>query len=174
MKVILKKDVARIGPRNSVHEVSDSYAINVLIKQGLADRLDKGMENKIAKQRAIKDEEKKIKSSKHLTLVKNLKDIESANSITFPLSKDNSDAKNNIQNETFLFKLKRKSDDKGHLYGAITKEEICQAIFEISGVSLNQKQISTDSPMRSLGEHSFTISGTAGEKDAEFRFVVER
>ena len=155
MKVILKKDVARIGPRNSVHEVSDSYAINVLIRQGLADRLDKGMENKIAKQRAIKDEEQKTKSSKHLTLIKNLKDEESKNSGN-------------------LFTLKRKSDDKGHLYGAITAEEICQAIFDIVGVSLNQKQITTDSPMRSVGEHTFTISGTIGEKDVDFKFVVER
>ncbi len=151
MKVILKKDVPRIGPRNSVHEVSDSYAVNVLIKQGLADRLDKGMENKIAKQRIIKDEEQKAKSSKHLTLIKNLKEI----------------------GET-LFKLKKKADDKGHLYGAITKDEICQAIFDIVGVSLNQKQITTDSPMRSVGEHTFTISGTIGEKDADFKFVVER
>ena len=152
MKVILKKDVARVGPRNSVHDVSDSYAINVLIKQGLADRLDKGMENKIAKQRAIKDEEQKTKSSKHLTLIKNLKEIA----------------------DPFLFKLKRKADDKGHLYGAITKEEICQAIFDIAGVSVSQRQIASDSPMRSLGEHAFTISGTAGEKDVEFRFVVDR
>ncbi len=174
MKVILKKDVPRIGPKNSVHEVSDSYAVNVLIKQGLADRLDKGMENKIAKQRAIKDEEQKTKSSKHLTFIKNLKDIESTNSTAIHLSKDNNDVKNSIQDETFLFKLKRKADDKGHLYGAVTKDEICQAIFDIAGISLNQKQIHTDSPMRSLGEHTFTISGTAGEKDVEFRFVVER
>ena len=169
MKVILKKDVARIGPRNSVHEVSDSYAINVLIKQGLADRLDKGMENKIAKQRSIKDEEQKTKSSKHLTLIKRLEEISNGNSDT----PDNNKGERLVNNKSrILFKLKRKADGKGHLYGAITKEEICQAIFELVGTSLNQKQIHTDSPMRSLGEHAFTISGTAGEKEVEFRFVV--
>lgn len=36
MKVLLLKDVAKVGQRNTVHEVSNGYAQNFLLARGLA------------------------------------------------------------------------------------------------------------------------------------------
>ncbi len=158
MKVILKKDVPRLGPKNTVMEVSDSYAMNVLLKQGLADRVTKGLENKIIKEKDQKLEAIKMKSSNHLQLLSELKAIASDN-------------KKKI-GSAILFSLIRNADSKGNLYGAITEAEIADGIFETSKVSLNPKQIYFDLPVKSKGIHAFTVRGSNGETHMKFDFEV--
>lgn len=154
MKVILIKDVPRLGARNNVLEVSDTYALNVLIKQGLAKRVDKAIENKLLKEKTEKEEKQKIAHSKHYELVSSLKS----------LAKSNND---------ILFTIKRKADQNGHLYGAITESEIVDAIFELAKISINPKQIVLDKHIKSLGVFEFVLKGaTATDKDEKFGFSI--
>ena len=158
MKVILKKDVPRLGPKNTVMEVSDSYAMNVLLKQGLADRVTKDLENKILKQKDEKLEAIKMKSSKHLQTLVELKAIASQN-------KERSGV-------ATLFALTRNADSKGHLYGAITEAEIVDGVFETVKVSLNPKQVYFPVPVKNKGIHAFIIKGNNGETEMKFEFEV--
>ncbi len=159
MKVILIKDTARLGPKNTILEVSDSYAINVFLKGGMASRLTKSMEDKIVKDKAVKAEKGKADNSKHFELISKLKSIANNNGI--------------------LFAIKRKADTKSNLYGAITEAEIVDAIFEVSSVSISPKQIDIEVQAKSLGQHVFAIVGNSksdrskSEGVEKFRFEVK-
>ena len=154
MKVILKKDVPRLGPKNTVLDVSDAYAMNVLIKQGLATQVTKGLENKLARDKEEKQYAQQVKGSKHLQLIETL--IQKAK-----------------LNDGILFTIKRKSDDKGHLYGAITEAEIVDKVFDVSGLSISQKQVYIKAQIKSLGEQTFVLKAVGNEKDVTFKFEVK-
>ena len=62
MKVILLKDVKKLGNKDQVLEVSDGYARNYLIKNRLAVAYTKGSEKVLEKQMEVKaQEEEKLK-----------------------------------------------------------------------------------------------------------------
>jgi len=55
IKVLMLKDVAKLGGKGEIKEVSDTYARNVLIRQGLAKKVDK---------KTIQDYERSMKNKK--------------------------------------------------------------------------------------------------------------
>ena len=102
MKVILLDNVKKIGQKNQVVEVNDGYAINFLIKNGLAKRATPQELAKIKSKEAKKEKEKALEEKKNQENYKRL----------------------NKQS----FSLKVKASEKGHLFAGIHKKEIAELL----------------------------------------------
>ena len=75
MKVIFLKDVKGQGKKGEIKEVSDGYAINFLIKKGLALKKTEGSLNKL-KEEQVKNQELDLKNREEaLNLKKKLETI---------------------------------------------------------------------------------------------------
>ena len=102
MKVILLDNVKKIGQKNQVVEVNDGYAINFLIKNGLAKRATPQELAKIKSKEAKKEKEKELEEKRNQENYKRL----------------------NKQS----FSLKAKASEKGHLFAGIHKKEIAKLL----------------------------------------------
>ena len=59
----------------------------------------------------------------------------------------------------------KKSDAKGQLFASIHADDIVDAIFKVTNLSVDPKQIVISSPIKSLGSHTVEIKqGTQKEK----------
>src|SRR3989344_2135553 len=110
MKVIFLKDVAKLGKKNQVKDVAPGYALNFLIPKGL---VKKSTESEIINL----EQRGKEKEAKNEKLVKEFKEkLETIKGI--------------------VIKIEEKASEKGHLFKAVSKEEIVTAIKKYTGLDL--------------------------------------
>jgi large subunit ribosomal protein L9 len=130
MKVLLLKDVYKLGRAGDVKKVADGYGRNYLLPQGMAVlatsdalKMAERIREKANVQRAIINEEMDVvgKQIADLTLV-------------FPA----------------------KASETGKLYGSVTTQMIAEAIKSKSGVEIARRQIDSQ-PLRMLGEYKVPI-----------------
>lgn len=140
MKVILLKDITKLGKRGEVKEVADGYALNVLIKKELALM---GTVGELAKWKAKEDLQKHKKEILTNTFVQLI---------------------DKLRNEKIIITSK-KHDEKGQLFAQIKENDIVDIIFKITGFSIDSKQIIIPTHIKSIGVHSIEIKqGTQKEK----------
>lgn len=140
MKVILLKDIAKIGKRGEVKEVADGYAVNVLIKKEMALMATPGELMKWKQKADSQNHKKALASNTFVQLI---------------------DA---IRNQKVSITGK-KADAKGQLFAAVHEEDIADAIFNAVKLSVDPKQIIIDTHIKSLGTHTVEIKqGTQKEK----------
>lgn len=144
MKVILLQDVAKIGRKFEIKNVSDGHALNFLIPKKLA---------KIATASALKDleslkvsyeEKEKEKEDELIANIMELKD--STITITAKVSKE------------------------GSLFAGIDKGDLLIAIKDQKALDLNEDNIVLEKPIKDANEHIIKIKAN-GEK-AEFKLVI--
>jgi len=130
MKVLLLKDVYKLGRAGDVKKVADGYGRNYLLPQGLAVlatpgalRQVEGIRTQAATTRAALNQEMSGVAEKLAKLV-----------LVFPA----------------------KAGETGKLYGSITSQMIVEAIQAKAGVKLDRRQLDTQ-PIRNLGEHKVHI-----------------
>lgn len=124
MKIILLQDVKGQGEKGQVKEVSEGYARNFLIKQGLARIATEGNLKTLDQQNKL-EERRKEKEKKDAELL--------ANKL----------------NETTI-ELKVKAGDNGRLFGAITSKQIVEALTDIK-LEIDKRKIELHEPIRTLG-----------------------
>jgi large subunit ribosomal protein L9 len=140
MKVILLKDIAKLGKRGEVKEVADGYALNVLVKKELALM---ATPNELIK---WKQKEESQKHKKELAV----------NTFVQLIDK--------LRHDKIVITGK-KHDEKGQLFAQIKEIDIADAIYKITNFSLDPKQIIIDTHIKSLGIHEIQIKqGTQKEK----------
>lgn len=132
MKVILLKDTAKLGKRGDVKEVADGYAINVLIKKRNALQATPGELSKWKAKEDAKHHKEELKTSAYASLVDSLR-------------------------STPLTVSGKKHDEKGQLFAQIKEHDIVDAIFLFTNLSVDPKQILIESPIKSIGKHSFIL-----------------
>ncbi|MEA1891462.1 MAG: 50S ribosomal protein L9 [Campylobacterota bacterium] len=131
MKVLLIKDVKSLGKAGEVKDVKDGYGKNFLIGKGFA----KHATPEVLVQHK---EEEAQKSAKEATEIATLKDI----------------AKKLDRLEIIITK---KLGQNGHLFGAITKDEVAQALLNQHGVEIDKKHIVDKVAIKTIGEHDLDL-----------------
>ena len=146
MKVLLTKDVYKLGHAGDVKRVADGYGRNFLIPQGLAVLATSG---------AMKNAEA---IRKH------------ANARRSVLNDEMSSVAEKLVNLVLPFASK--AGENGKLYGSITGQMISEAITQKTGLEMDRRQIDVQ-PIRNLGEHKARIRLTV-DLTPEIRILVHR
>lgn len=131
MKVILLQDVKKQGKKDDIINVSDGYAHNYLIKNGLAVAYTETSKNVLDKQiQKRNDDEEKL--------------VESLNLI-----------KNKLENKNIEFKVKTGKEDQ--VFGTISTKQIADKLKGL-GFDIDKKKISCDTNLDTLGTHKVDIN----------------
>jgi len=133
MKVLLIKDVYKLGRAGDVKKVADGYGRNFLLPQGLAVLATPGALARTEHIRAQANAKRAILNNE----LGGVADILSKLTLAFAA----------------------KAGETGKLYGSITPLMICDAIKSQSGVEVNRRQLDFE-PIRTLGVHKTRVRMT--------------
>lgn len=145
MKIILLKDIPKVGRKFDIKNVADGYALNMLIPRGLAQIATPQAEKNIQAMKAKDLVENKVQGE---LLLKSLDVI-----------------------KTLVVNIKGKANDKGHLFAGITKERLVEEILKTSRLNLDVESIVLEKPIKEVGEYKVFVE--VMNKKAEFTVVVE-
>jgi large subunit ribosomal protein L9 len=146
MKVLLIKDVYKLGRAGDVKKVADGYGRNFLLTQGLAVLATAGTVRTAEKIRA----QAEIKRAALNTELKGLSDEIAALTLAFPV----------------------KAGETGKLYGSITTQDIATAVQEQTRYEVKRQQIDMQ-PIRTIGEFRGRVRLTV-DLIPEVRILVHR
>jgi large subunit ribosomal protein L9 len=144
MKVILLKDVPKLGKRFDIKDVSSGHAINLLIPRGLAVT---GTSEELKKVELLKAKESGERKIHEDLLIKNIKDLEQV-----------------------TLSVTGKANDKGHLFAGLHREEISVELAKQTRLQVDPSFIMLDHPIKEVGEHMISVTG--GGKTAKFKLMV--
>jgi large subunit ribosomal protein L9 len=144
VKVILRDDVAGVGKRGDLVEVSAGYARNFLMPRKLALKATPGAEAQATAMRAKR-------------AVKDAKDREGAQEIATRLVAQ-------------VIAVSARDGECGKLFGSITPTEIAAAVASQSGIEIDRHAIRVDEPIKSVGSHQVAVHL---HTEVEFPLTVE-
>ena len=162
MKVILLKDVAKLGRKGEVKNVSDGYARNFLFLQKLAAP---------ATAKNIKMGEEELKNKKAQK--------ESAHNEFHVLRAALTERGIVIKKKTY--KTRQSGGQAGKLYAAVSAKEILEALKKLGfpiPVNLNEEMIKFDAPIKTTGKHDAKIvlgdpASPAGKEEIKLQILCE-
>ncbi len=131
MKVILLKDVKKQGKKDQIINVSDGYAQNFLIKNGLAVKYTDGSKK-------VLDKQIDIRNAKEDALIKECEEI-----------------KTKIEKITLEFSVK--TGKNGKVFGTISSKQIAEKLAQ-KDIIVDKKTINISSPIDTLGMHIVEIN----------------
>ncbi len=144
MKIILRSDVANVGKKGDVIDVSDGYARNYLVPKGLGLLATDGAVSQAAAMRRSRD-------------LKDARDRDAAEQVARVLV-------------STIIRIPAKAGAEGRLFGSVTSADVAGAVKDQAGVTLDRRRIHLDDPIKALGIHEVPIRLHA---DVEFRVSVE-
>ncbi len=144
MKVILIKDVAKVGQHGTIAEVADGYALNFLIARGLAIQ---ATPEKLAAHEAAQKREVGARDREREALVKAIQGLEGSR-----------------------VEITARATEKGGLFKSITAADIAKAILDQKRVHVSQELIMLPKPIKETGEHSISIA--SGDAKAHFTLSI--
>ena len=146
MKVLLTKDVYKLGRAGDIKKVADGYGRNFLLPQGLAVLATAG---------ALKQVDK-IKSQAEIRRTEQNSELKELAS--------------HINGITLVFSAK--AGDTGKLYGSITTQDVATAIQEKIRYEVKKQQIEMQ-PIRTLGDFTAHVRLTM-DLGPEVKIIVHR
>jgi len=131
MKVILLKDVAKLGQRGTVCTVSDGYAQNFLFAHGLAVPATNEKIREVQRQKELAEQQKneEVQQLKHAVEL--------------------------LANEPLV--VHARANEHGHLFQAVSASTIVSALRERVGASVSEHTVIFDTPIKEVGEHTVTF-----------------
>ena len=145
MKIILLKDVKKIGKKYDMKDVADGYALNMLVPNGLAIPATAGNVKMIETKKkgdALENAKTEVEIQKALDEIKGIS-----------------------------VEIKGKVNDKGHLFAGIHKAEIIEAVKKQKGVNISAEHLLLEHPLKEVGEHAITVK--VANKEVAFKLVIK-
>lgn len=146
MKVLLLKDVYKLGRAGDVKRVAAGYGRNYLIPQGLAVLATTGA----------------LKQAEHIR--------QQAASSRAALNQELSGVAEQLANVVLFFPAR--ASETGKLYGSVTSQMVAVKLQEEAGIEIERRQLDMQ-PIRSLGEHTILARLTM-DLIPEFTVIVHR
>jgi large subunit ribosomal protein L9 len=146
MKVLLLKDVYKLGRAGDVKKVADGYGRNFLLPQKLAVLATPGALKQVEKIRS----QAEIRRTELNSELKSLADQINGLTVVFPA----------------------KAGETGKLYGSITTQDVANAIQEKTRFEVKKQQLDMQ-PIRNLGEYTAHVRLTM-DLVPEVKVIVHR
>ncbi|MGB3955112.1 MAG: 50S ribosomal protein L9 [Brooklawnia sp.] len=134
MKLILTATVDNLGVAGDVVEVKDGYGRNYLLPRGFAIAYNRGTAKQIEGIQRARDA-KQIRSNEHAAQIR-------------------------AELEALQVQVPVRADGTGKLYGAVTPNEVANAIKKAGGPLLDKRAISSAKPIKSVGTHTVAVKLT--------------
>ena len=145
MKVILKQDIKGVGRKYEIKNVSDGHASNFLIPKKLAEYASPEAIRKTEILRQHLKSEMEIQEKLAEKQMELMKDV--------------------------AIVIKKKTNEKGHLFEKIHQAEISEALKNQAKIKIDPEMISLAEPIKEVGEHKALVE--VGQNRGEFKVVVE-
>jgi len=146
MKVLLLKDVYKLGRAGDVKRVADGYGRNFLMPQGLAVLATPGALKQVDRIRTQATARRNALNTEMSGLAERINGLY----LAFP----------------------SKAGETGKLYGSITTQMITDAINKKLGIQIERRQVEVQ-PIRTLGEHKAHVRLTV-DLNPEIKVIVHR
>ena len=131
MKLILTGTVDKLGIAGDVVEVKDGYARNFLLPQGKAIRWTRG-------------NEKQIDGIKRARDAREVRGVEHAQEIRTQL-------------EGLTIQIPARVSEQGHLFGAVTANDLAVAVKKAGGPTIDKRSVSFSKPVKTVGGHTANV-----------------
>ncbi len=141
MKIVLLKDIHSIGKKYDAVTVADGFALNNLIPKKFAEYANDSVIAKYAKLKEAEGEHRKMKEEE---VIKNLDEITSK-----------------------TYSITAKANEQGHLFAALHKEQLADAL------NIDSHFIVSDKGIKEVGEHEVTLKVRDIEKVVKVSVVAE-
>lgn len=139
MQVILKKDVQNLGEAGDIVNVKDGYARNFLLPQDTAECATAGaLKNREQNINRIRAKQEKL----HNEAIEKAKKIE----------------------EFGTLEISAKAGESGKLFGTITTKKLTEELQAKSGIEVDRKNVTLNSPINKVGEYTMLIKLTSKVK----------
>ena len=136
MKVILLQDVKGTGKKDQIVEASDGFARNYLIPRKRA---------REATSEAINAIEKSKSADKHREDVRRAEAEERSRKL-----------------KGKVVQLTVRGGENGKLYGAVTNDQIAEALKQQHGIEIDKRKIEMEEPIKTAGQSFVTLKLMAG------------
>ncbi len=146
MKVLLLKDVYKLGRAGDVKKVANGYGRNYLIPQGLAVLATPAALKQADRIRAEADKRRAV------------------------LNQEMSGLAEQLEKATISFAVR--ASETGRLYGSVNTRMIAEALSKELGVEISHRQVDAQ-PLRVIGEHTIRVRLTV-DLIPEVRVIVYR
>lgn len=130
MKVLLIKDVYKLGRAGDVKKVADGYGRNFLLPQGMAVLATPGAMTTAERIRSKATEKRAVLNNEMGAVAEVLSKVQ----LTF----------------------NARAGETGKLYGSITSQDVAEEIEKKAGIHIKRQQLDMQ-PLRTLGEHVIRI-----------------
>jgi large subunit ribosomal protein L9 len=144
VKLVLRSDVAQVGKKGDIVDVSDGYGRNFLLPKGLAFVASDGVEAQAAKMRQSRD-------------LRDASDRAAAQEVATSLVPK-------------VVTIAARAGAEGKLFGSVSTAEIADAVAAQTGVAIDRRALHLDEPIKTVGTHLVPAKLHA---EVEFPITVE-
>jgi large subunit ribosomal protein L9 len=144
VKLVLRSDIAQVGKKGDIVDVSDGYGRNFLLPKGLAFVASDGVEAQAAKMRKSRD-------------LRDASDRAAAQEVATSLVPK-------------VVTIAARAGAEGKLFGSVSTAEIADAVATQTGVTIDRRALHLDEPIKTVGTHLVPAKLHA---EVEFPITVE-